>query len=470
MSLKINLNTAALTAHRVLSNTDQSLGKTIERLSSGFRINSASDDPAGLVISEKLRAQVSGLEQAIRNASDAVNMVRTAEAALNEVSRLLRSMRDLAVHAANAGANDQAAIQADQAQVENAIASLNKIAAETMFGQKKLLDGSAGIKANVIGNKVISADFSYISGVNDNSQVTIQVTSAATKAVLYSRDFGEESSTIGSAGTFYINGVGISYSTDDTVAVLRAAINAVSSETGVVAIQTTAGVIDFVTKGYGHEASIAITNAGGILDGIASAAAIGQDAAARVQVNGIDISDSLWTSGNGLILKDSLGNQIVLTEVGGTATGDLGAQFQLDIGTLVFQVGAYAGQTRELNIPSVYAHDLGTDAIAGENVSTINLLTAEGAQNAILILDAAIRQISTLRASLGATQKNVFESSITSLTVAKENIAASESTIRDADMAAEVMELTRNQILEQAGVAMLAQANLTPQTLLKLLQ
>ncbi len=470
MSLKINLNTAALTAHRMLSSTDQSLSKTIERLASGFRINSASDDPAGLVISEKLRAQVTGLEQAIRNASDAVNMVRTAEAALNEVSRLLRSMRDLAVHAANTGANDQAAVQADQAQIANAIASLNKIAAETMFGQKKLLDGSAGIKANVIGNKVISADFSYLSGVSDGAQVTIEVTTAAAKAVLYSKAFSGENATIGKAGTFYINGIAISYSTDDTVAVLRSAINAVSNETGVVAMLTTAGVIDFVSRQYGHEASIAITNGGDILDGVVSAAAIGQDAAARVRINGIDISDALWTSGNGLILKDSLGNQIVLTEVGGTATGDLGAQFQLDVGTLVFQVGAYAGQTRELNIPSVYAHDLGTDAIPGENVSTIDLLTAEGAQNAILILDAAIRQISSVRASLGAMQKNVFESSINSLTIAKENIAASESTIRDADMASEVMELTRNQILEQAGVAMLAQANMTPQTLLKLLQ
>lgn len=470
MSLKINLNTAALTAHRVLSSTDQSLGKTIERLASGFRINSASDDPAGLVISEKLRAQVTGLEQAIRNASDAVNMVRTAEAALNEVSRLLRSMRDLAVHAANTGANDQAAVQADQAQIANAIASLNKIAAETMFGQKKLLDGSAGVKANVIGNKVVSADFSYLSGVSDGAQVTIEVTTAAAKAVLYSKAFTSEDDTIGKAGTFYINGVAISYSTDDTVAVLRSAINAVSSETGVVAVLTTAGTIDFVSRQYGHEASIAITNGGDILDGVVSAAAIGQDAAARVRINGIDVSDALWTSGNGLILKDSLGNQIVLTEAGGTATGNLGIQFQLDVGTLVFQVGAYAGQTRELNIPSVYAHDLGTDAIPGENVSTIDLLTAEGAQNAILILDAAIRQISSVRASLGAMQKNVFESSINSLTIAKENIAASESTIRDADMASEVMELTRNQILEQAGVAMLAQANMTPQTLLKLLQ
>ncbi|MCX8053317.1 MAG: flagellin, partial [Armatimonadetes bacterium] len=254
------------------------------------------------------------------------------------------------------------------------------------------------------------------------------------------------------------------------VVALRSSINAVSDQTGVIAVHTTDGVIDFVTKEYGSAARIAITSGGDILDGVISDAAIGGDAAARVQAGGQDITDALWTSGSGLILKDSLGNQIVLTESAGSATGNLGAQFQVEVGTLIFQVGAYAGQIRELNLPSVYAHELGTDAVAGENVSTINLLTAEGAQNAILICDAAIRQISTIRATLGATQKNVFESSITSLSVAKENIAASESTIRDTDMAAEVVNMVRNQILQQASVAMLAQANLTPQTLLKLLQ
>jgi flagellin len=149
MSLTINTNTSALTAHRMLTGSDSSVGKSIERLSSGFRINNAGDDPAGLVISEKLRAQVSGLGQAIKNAGDAVNMVKTAEGALNQVNTLLRSMRDLAVHAANAGANDTAAITADQAQITNAIASINKIATETQFGNKMLLDGTAGIKSTM---------------------------------------------------------------------------------------------------------------------------------------------------------------------------------------------------------------------------------------------------------------------------------------------------------------------------------
>jgi len=474
VSLRINLNTAALTAHRMLSDTDNSLSKTIERLSSGFRINSAADDPAGLVISEKLRAQVSGLDQAIRNAGDAVNMVRTAEAALNEVHRLLRSMRDLAVHAANTGANDAAAIQADQAQIVNGIASINKIADETQFGQKALLDGSAGIKANVIGNAVISGNLSYTSGLSDGNQISINVTTAASKAYLYTRDFGTNSDVVtNAAGSFYftINGVQISYNSTTTVSALQSAINAVSEETGVVATITTDGQIDLVSRSYGRSASVAVTGGAGILNGgVASAAAIGADAAASVTVGGRDVSDALWTSGDGLILRDSLGNQIVLTEAAGTTTGDKGVQFQVSVGTLIFQVGAYANQTRELNIPAIYAYNLGTSAVAGESVATIDLSTPTGAQNAILILDDAIRDISTIRASLGAIQKNVFESSIKSLTIARENIAASESTIRDTDMAAEIVQLTRNQILQQAGVAMLAQANMTPQNLLRLLQ
>jgi flagellin len=140
------------------------------------------------------------------------------------------------------------------------------------------------------------------------------------------------------------------------------------------------------------------------------------------------------------------------------------------VGTLVFQVGAYYNQTREVNISAVYANRLGTGVIAGEDVSTIDVTTATGAQNALRILDQAITDVSNIRASLGATQKNVLESSINSLTIAKENIAASESTIRDTDMAAEMAEFTKLQILQQAGVAMLAQANQAPQALLALLR
>ncbi len=474
MSLRINLNTTSLTAYRQLSGTDSALGKSIERLSSGFKINGAGDDPAGLVISEKLRAQVGGLGQAIKNAGDAVNMVKTAEGALNEVHRLLRSMRDLAVHAANTGANDSAAVTADQQQITNAIASLNKIADETQFGNKKLLDGSAGIKANVIGSKATSADLSYATGLSDGDQISINVTVAAEKAVLYTADFGANTDVVTDAvGTFSmtINGVQVSYTSLTTVTALQTAINAVSDQSGVTASITTAGQLDLISTAYGASATVAVTGAEGILNGgVVSDADFGVNAAAAVTVGGVDVSDASWTAGDGLTLKDSLGNQIVLTESGGNAVANIGAQFQVDVGTLTFQVGAYANQTRELNIADAHANKLGTSAVAGQDVSTIDVTTSAGAQNAIKILDAAITDVSNIRANLGATQKNVLESSINSLTIAKENIAASESSIRDADMAAEMVDFTKYQILQQAGVAMLAQANQSSQALLSLLR
>ncbi|MFQ3549522.1 MAG: flagellin, partial [Armatimonadota bacterium] len=139
MGLRINLNVAAMSASRYLEGTETRLQKSMERLSSGYTINSAADDPAGLVISEKLRAQTGGLATAIKNAGDGVNMVRTTEAALQEVSTLLRAMRDLAVHASNTGPNDAASIAADQAQVNSTIQALNKISDETMFMSRKLL-------------------------------------------------------------------------------------------------------------------------------------------------------------------------------------------------------------------------------------------------------------------------------------------------------------------------------------------
>jgi len=579
VSLRINMNTAAMTAHRTLAETDSKLSKTIERLSSGYRINTAGDDPAGLVISEKLRAQVSGLSRAISNASDAVNMVRTAEGALNEVSNVLRSMRDLAVHAANIGANDDAAVQADQAQINNSIRSLNKIAQETQFGGRKLLDGNAGVRTYIDGAAVMTGDLSYANGLTDGAAIHVNITTAARQAVLSSGSTysalsaGTVSSTatyvdaatdVQASGTLSINGTDITYTSGaTTVASLMASINAAQSTTGVTATfdsatnkikltattmgaattfyatdTATAGTdlfadgaytgtnwsqfaaadgfmyvngvrvdyasgdnvndlvtkvnsktdltgitavfntvtnnIDLKTGDYGSAAKINITNSATFLGGPSAANGTGVNAIAQVTkvVGGVEenVTDAAWQSGSGLELKDSFGDTITMREAMGSVMADYGTQFNLGVNSLRFQVGAYEGQVRNVSIGSVFANDLGGGAIEDENLSTVDVTTADGAQNAIKILDDAIKQISTQRAALGATQKNVLESSITSLNVAKENISASESTIRDTDMAEEMVNLTKNQILQQTGVAMLAQANQMPQTLLRLLQ
>jgi len=272
MALRINTNVGALTAHRWLNQTDNALSKSVERLSSGYRINVAADDPAGLVISEGLRAQVSGLGQAISNTQHAVNLIKTAEGAMAEINNLLRTMRDLAVHAANTGVNDTASITADQAQVTQALASIDRIASDTQFGTKVLLDGSA--------------------------------------------------------------------------------------------------------------------------------------------------------------------------------TG------------LIFQLGAYAGQTETVDLPDM------TTATLFPTAPDVSV----DAQAALTAIDAAITTVSAARAELGAFQKGTLESNLVSLAIAKENVTASESTVRDADMALEMVNFTRNQIVLQAGSAMVTQANQAPQIILQMLR
>lgn len=478
MSLSINTNSSAQTAHRLLLSTNSKVSKSIERLSSGYKINTAADDPAGLVISEKLRAQVGGLNQAISNAGDAVNMVKTAEGALVEVSSLLSSMRDLAVHAANAGANDNEAVAADQAQIDNAIASINKIAEETQFGTKKLLDGSAGMKTTVTGLAVTGANLNYATTLETGDSIDIEVTQIAQQASFTSKDFGDNTDLVAaSAGSFQLTGNGstvtIDYDTTTTVNSLVSAINAKTSETGIVATATD-GQITFTSQEYGSDVTISITNGGDILAAGLATAASGQDTYANVtkHSDGSAVSDASWMSGDGTTIKDSLGNTINLTVAAATATGVTNTeQLSVEKGSLVFQVGAYAGQTREINIQSCNTDSLGLGASTTMlSISDLNVLDPDSAQEAIKVLDQAINDISTLRANLGATQTNVLESSINSLSIAKENIAASESSIRDTDMAEEMVTLTSAQILEQAGVSMLAQANETPQTLLKLLQ
>lgn len=470
MSLRVNLNTSALSAHRTLSKNDSSLSKSIERLSSGYKINNAGDDPAGLVISEKLRAQVSGLGQAVKNAGDAVNMVKTAEGALNEVHTLLRSMRDLALHAANTGATDQASIAADQAQIANALSSINKISSETQFGNRKLLDGSAGIKANVVGDKVVTADLSA-SGITGNKNVYVSVTQVADHGTMAAnRNYTHDSDTMGTLGSLSINGVKIEYDTNTTVSGLTAMINGASNQTGVTAKLSATHDIELTSMGYGEVSGrIQVTDSESVLlDAKTSDVAVGKNTIAEVTDGTNSITDALW-EGDGLTLKDKLGNTIELTEAAGKALGDKGKQISAEAGTLVFQVGAFAGQTREVNIGSVHTGDLGSGVVTGKTLAKINV-TGDGAQDAIKILDKAISQISDIRSNLGATQKNVLESSINSLTVAKENIAASESTIRDTDMASEMVEFTKLQILNQAGVSMLSQANQSSQNLLSLIR
>ena len=475
MALRINLNTAALNAHRQLQGTDSALGTSIERLSSGFRINRAADDPAGLAISENLRAQVAGLGQAISNSSDAVNMIRTAEGSLSEIHTILRTMRNLALHASNTGTNDTTAIAADQTQINSALSALNRIASNTQFGNKKLLDGTFG----VTGSSATPANADFISGTATTvaGTYTVTVNVQATKASSgASDDISGGAAFAAATGTLKINNVSVSVTAADDNTTLAAKINAVKDTTGVAATAGGGGILTLDQVSYGSAAKIDLTGSTAAVTGVLNFAG-GAGPFAGIDAD-VDIDQTGGASfaglvGTGQIVTGTTGAIEGLTvEAAGAAAST--AVLTVTNNASKFQIGANAGQTSSVAINSVAAINLGVAATGLNNsswvsIADISVANYNGAQDAIKLVDAAISQISTMRSELGAAQKDL-EANISSLGVAKENIAASESSIRDTDMAAEMVTFTRNQILLQAGTAMLTQANQAPQALLGLLK
>ncbi|GIF11044.1 flagellin [Actinoplanes teichomyceticus] len=403
MGLRINQNIAAQNAYRNLSVTDSQMSKSLEKLSSGFRINRAADDAAGLSISEGLRAQTGGLKVAVRNTQDGISVAQTAEGALNEVTSILQRMRDLSVQASNGGAADAEAKKAAQKEIEQLNSELTRIGDTTAFGKSKLLDGTFGATNT-------AAPSTKKAGIPASSQAgyTFNITEVGGKAV---------------------PGSGI--------AVTVPAVSSTASAADVAATVNTALKTALQGAGYqGNEVSMQ-----------ASVAADGSGATYTVTGNG---KFTLNESGTGLA-------DLGLAVTTGTLTGDQPNGAASNNGQ--FQVGANANEKINITIGAVNSTALGTNAID---------LTSDP-DAAITILDRAISTVSDQRASLGATQ-NRFEHIINNLNVAVENLSASESRIRDTDMAQEMVAFTRNQILTQAGTSMLSQANQASQNVLSLLR
>jgi len=487
MSLRINTNTAAMTALRNLTNVTEEFARSIERLSSGLRINRGADDPAGLIISENLRAQLVGLAQATNNAQDAANLVKTAEGALDEIQNLLRTMRQLAVHAANTGVNDITAVMADQTQIRSALESINRIAEQTQFATKRLLDGSAGMSAQITDPARIAGIYigSIFNGaIVQSGSVTIQVTQPATRARIDGSQVWTDLNTTldNNAGTLVINGQSITLSSTDTVQTMINRINALTSVTGVSAqaswVQASNGyVVNLIQVNYGANFKIEANQSATLLfSGVNASSSTGVDALVTVQVTtSAGVTSATFTGGrspgdSGLKVKDAYGNTLLLTEVGNVNNNQSYRVAVVTAQSLVFQIGANAGQVTRLSLGDTRASRLGTTAVPNKSLQDIDVTSQQGAQDAIRIVDEAISQISQLRGNIGAFQKQVLESTIRSLNIARENLAASESAIRDTNMAEEVMNYTKLQILQQAGMAVLAQANAVPQSVLALLR
>lgn len=464
MALRINQNISALNAQRNLATVDARLAISIERLSSGLRINSAADDPAGLIISEMLRAQASGLSVALSNAAKGNNMVKTAEGALGEVTSLLRQMRDLALDAASEGTNDDATRAALQAQVTSSIATIDQIASTTKYGSKNLLDGSAGTSATIIDSTNILTASAVTS--TPEGYIDLDITAAATKAIVDgSNTYTAATDNIDNDGSITINGVSIgTFTTADTVQDVIDAIVATSAQTGV----TAAWDVDHVELkqlSYGSDKGVTYVETADVLNGASTAVQWGVDAAATVTYG--DATTEAFTAGNGLQLKGATSSMtIMLTEAGNDTGVDPQDGIYVTQGKMEFQVGNAVGEKVSVSVGAVSASQLGTTG----TVAAIDISTTAGADAAITILDEAIEEVNTLRSNLGAFVNNQLQATVNSLTVARENLLASESAIRDTDFASQVVEFTRDQILVQAGTAMLAQANSLPQNVLALLR
>jgi len=485
----INTNNASLNAQRNLGSSNGTLETSLRRLSSGLRINSAKDDAAGLAIASRMTAQVRGLNQAVRNANDAISLSQTAEGALGESSNILRRIRDIAVQSANDtnSGTDRAALQQEVQQMQ---AELNRIANETEFNGKKLLDGSfvaqqfqVGANAHqTIGISMGSAKATEMGNQTLTTDGTALVAVSGTDLTAGNGVLGQTLSINGSIGSSDVTIVA-----NDSAKAMAQKVNAATEQTGVTAsARTTARLTVSAADSFSFqvvgENGTAVQVSGNVTDptdlsGLAAAinaksGTTGISATAygaRIELvsqTGDDIGiDSLTSTGGATMTLagyDADGTTLSAT----TATIDpAGNDAALIGGRVTFASSdAYTvtGGTADLISSAAAASTLDT-------VSSINVGTQLGANDAISIVDGALGFINGLRAKLGAVQNRV-ESTVSNLSATAENLTAARSRIEDADFAKETAELARSQVLQQAGMAMLAQANALPNNVLSLLR
>lgn len=452
MSQVINTNLFSLTAQRNLSASQNALGTSLERLSSGLRINSASDDAAGLAIAERFTAQIRGLNQAIRNANDGISFAQTAEGGLGTATSALQRIRELAVQSANDtnAASDREAINNE---VQQLVAEVNRIANSTQFNGQNILDGSASSLVFQVGanqNQIISVD-----GVDARASILGARTaeSGAFSQTTLDAFFGGGTDLVVQGISTGAEGLADGSSVSDLIN----QINSVTSQTGISAQQATT-----VTTG-----DIAVVAAAGdvTINGV-TVAQTGTLATDLAAINAVSAQTGVSAAANGaaLVLSNTDGTDITTT---GFATAD----------NDTFQAGiVLAGAVSETNTDFLIAGGPGVDsgttlAAATQTNNTVtgtDVLTRDTATTALLTIDFALSQVNTLRSELGAVQTR-FESTISNLQITAENLTAARSRIQDADFAAETAELTRGQILQQAGLSIVAQANALPQSVLSLL-
>ncbi len=482
MALGINTNILSLNAQRNLNSSQSSLQTSLERLSTGLRINSAKDDAAGLAIAERFTTQIRGLDQAVRNASDGISLSQTAESALGELTNNLQRVRELAIQSANStnSSGDRAAL--DQ-EVQQRVAEIDRIARQTAFNGQKVLDGTFGTAAFQVGanvgetisltlnNGVAAGQIGQIaeetggevsaSGLS-NGGLTIQVGTAAVSSVSES-----------------VNGSGAGQEADSAFA-KAAALNAASVPgltVTAVNSQTETSAFSDITLSGGTGTYDLTVNGTKVLaeteDGVLTA----EDIVSAVNLNtGVTGVSATVEDVTGIITFDTTDgrNITIQEELGASGVAGTGVDGSVSDATGVTSRGSLtlsAAETIQLNgsqEANIGFSDSQSITVDDVTLSSINVLDVEQSNNTIKRIDSALTSVSSLRSNFGAIQ-NRFESTIANLQAVSENLSASRSRIQDADFAAETAALTRAQILQQAGVSILAQANQAPQVALSLL-
>ncbi len=523
MASTINTNVQSLTAQRNLASSQMSLSTSMQRLSSGLRINTAKDDAAGLAITERFSSQIRGINQASRNANDGISLSQVAEGALNSASGILQRVRELAVQSANAtnSTSDRAALNAEVGQLTQ---ELDRIARTTQFNGQNILDGSftaANFQVGANAGQTITATTSNFTtskyGNNRIGAVIAQSTGGSGDLVLGTVSAGTNTSTAVQSSTSTIVGdtlnitgsnvmVPVTVNAGDSARTVAATINAQSGSTGVTASAHTSIDLDAFTQAGGYSLSVVSNNKvpappvtvafniGAALntpDGLAAVVTAFNDKTSQT-----GITAKLNTVGTGVTLTNDSGEDIAITNNSPAATG--GA---FNVGTAAGTIpvtpppvtlaagGAVPASTayvtgsvtldsdKSFSIASAQgASGTGTSYFSGvsaaselQSASTLDVSTVDAATRTLSTVDASISVISNQRSKFGALQSRL-ETTISNLSISSENMSASRSRIQDADFAMETANLSRTQILQQAGTAMVSQANQLPQQVLQLLK
>ena len=407
--MRINTNIMALNAYNNLENTSNNLNDSLAKLSSGYRINKAADDASGLVISENLKSQVSGLQQATRNAQDGISVVQTAEGALSSVQAMLQRIRDLVIQSANTGASDSTARQAAQNEIVQLRDEIDRVANTTSFGNAHLLDGSFGAQA-----------------ARTQGQTTVAPTGL----------------TVGNTGTATFT------------LVLDSGAATSLSVTVTIVTGTYATAASYQTE-LQKDINAALSGNAGFTGGVTA--------------NVRDLGSGVWSVE--LVRNSAESTAKLTTTAVGASVPAIAAATAATVttGGGVFQVGANVTANDQISLSISDARITGGTDGAFTALANIDVTNTANYASAQQLIDGAVAEVSNDRGQLGAVQ-NRFQSTISNLQVSSQNLTASESQIADTDMSLEMVTFTKNQILLQAGTAMLAQANAVPQTILKLLQ